>query len=463
MGQEKEPARYKTGLWLTKDNNLIRMHGNMTPLSYKLTNFFLLKSIKEGRLDNLQITALEMKNVLGIKDNNLMKIVDAESKKIMRTIIEVKSVDSTSDWERITLIPHMKYEKGVAIAKINPDLVPYINGLTGNFTRTDYEKLNSCSSYPAMRLAEVCNSWVNTGVAYYTVEEWRALLGATGHSYDVMSQFRRRVLNPAVEEVNEHMGFLVTPVEIKSGRKTTHIKMLIKAKEGAILETQEDMVESVAYNASVHLPVQEYEEPVIIEVPKKKKGRPRKKDSATPKVDISELSSIQMDVVRRMVEKYGYAEDKAVEAVKLYGVIYCQQQMEVVRQSIRSAEMAGRKIRNKGGYLNEALKKGFAQINESISNAKESEVLESKDKALWDKQAKAFFQGADSTEGHADLVQGTAMEEEEDEYRVWEEKKNSFRMKLFEEMVNTGNFNSDMLKKAMQEFEKMCPCPAQRQ
>jgi len=30
VAKEKKIARYKAGLWLTKDNKLIRMHGNMT-------------------------------------------------------------------------------------------------------------------------------------------------------------------------------------------------------------------------------------------------------------------------------------------------------------------------------------------------------------------------------------------------------------------------------------------------
>ncbi len=470
MGSEKDPVRYKTGLWLTKDNNLIRMHGNMTPLSYKLTNYFLLKAIKEGRLDNLQITASEMVNVLGIKDNNLMKVVDAESNKIMKTIIEVKKTDTSAEWEKITLIPHMKYEKGVATAKINPDLVPYINGLTGNFTRTDYEKLNSCSSYPAMRLAEVCNSWANTGFAYYTVEEWRALLGATGHSYDVMSQFRRRVLNPAVKEVNEHMGFLVTPLEVKSGRKTTHIKMFIEVKEKTNLEEKEEVPGIVTYNPIANS-TPAYDEPIVVAAPKKKRGRPKKNAIVKPKVDVSELTSLQLDVVNRMVEHFGYAEDKAIEAVKLHGIIYCQQQMEIVRNAIRSAELSGREIRSKAGYLNEALKSGYAQINESIARAKAAEAEESKDKALWDKQAKEFFSGKDNDGSIAaeevyvesmDIVQ-SEKDKVTDAYTAWEEKKKDFRLRLFEEMNESGNIDFGQLHQALLEFDKKYPCPTQKE
>ena len=463
MGSKKKPTRYKTGLWLTKDNNLIRMHGNMTPLSYKLTNYFLLKAMKEGRLDNLQMNASEMVNVLGIKDNNLKKVVDAESNKIMKTIIEVKKADSSAGWEKMTLIPYMKYENGVAIAKINPELFPYISGLTGNFTRTDCEKLNSCSSFAAMRLAEVCNSWANTGFAYYTVEEWRALLGATGHSYNVMSQLRRRVLNPAVKEVNEHMGFFVTLMEVKSGRKTTHIKMLIELKDKNSFEEKEEIPKVVANNL-VNNSALAYDEPVVIEAPKKKRGRPKKKTIVKQTVDVSDLSTIQLDVVRRMVENFGYAEDKAIEAVKLHGIIYCQQQMEIVRKAIRSAELGGREIRSKAGYLNEALRSGYAQINESIARARAAEVEESKDKALWDKQAKEFFSGKDNDVSiAAEEVYVESKDKVTDAYMAWVEKKKDFRLRLFEEMNESGNIDFGQLHQALLEFDKKYPCPTQEE
>ena len=41
MAMPEKPARYKKGLMLTKDNKLVRIHGNMTPMSYKLTNYIL--------------------------------------------------------------------------------------------------------------------------------------------------------------------------------------------------------------------------------------------------------------------------------------------------------------------------------------------------------------------------------------------------------------------------------------
>jgi len=49
---------------LTKDNKLVRLHGNMTPTSYKIVNYFLWKAVKEGRLEDLEVNAAEIARLL---------------------------------------------------------------------------------------------------------------------------------------------------------------------------------------------------------------------------------------------------------------------------------------------------------------------------------------------------------------------------------------------------------------
>lgn len=431
--KKKKPARYKEGLWLTKDNRLIRMHGNMTALSYKITNYVLWKSIQEGKIANIQVNKSEITDILQYKNKNISKALDEESDKIIHTTIEMRTnnAEGEDEWEKIILIPYMKYADGVLSADINPKIVPYISGLTGNFTTNNLLDANPWS-YAATRLSEVCNSWANVGYAYYTVEEWRALLGATSPSYNAMSQFRRRFLNPAIKEVNSSTNMHVESIEIKQGRKVTHIKMMITRKE---------------------IP-----SPVPLE--KSLRGRLASSNSNnSQKTENVSLTDVQKDVVARMVNKYGYVESKAIGAVLKYGIPYCQQQMEVVRKAIQ----AGKEIRNIGGYLNDALEKGYAQINESLAIAKKNEEEERKDNALWDRQAKEFFGDNGNTLRQSDLESvGEIIEKDtqESEYNEWVKKKNSFRSELIKQMTtHPETFNLEMLKKALDQFDELYPCP----
>ena len=441
---EKKPSRYKKGLFLTKDNKFVRMHANMTSLSYKITTFFLIKALKEGKLDNLEITASELKDVLNIKTTSLSMALKAEAKKIVQASIEIESLEENEkeDWAVLSLIPRMEYKKGKVTATINPDIMPYISGLTSNFTKTDYEKINACSSYFSMRLAEVCNSWFNRGRAYYSVEEWRGLLGATGKAYDVMSQFRKRVLHPAIEEVNDLMDFTLTPIEHKKGRKVTHIEMIIKPKSGVatasdIIEAEASEKQDVTEILDVISPkLQAYTKPYTV----------NKKELAKAKHDFANLNDIEQSVVNRMVENYELSLSTAVDAIVKYGISYCTKQMEFVRKAIKS----GKNISNKGGYLRKAIEEGLAQSHEAMEQAKAREEEARKNNELWDKQAKDFFQGF-AEKSPEELAY-------EKEYETWSKKKRAFRAELME-MLKQEQIDFSTVSESLAEFDKRFPQP----
>ena len=368
----------------------------------------------------------------------------AEAKKIVQASIEIESLEESAkeDWSVLSLIPHMEYKKGKAIATINPDIMPYISGLTSNFTKTDYEKINACSSYFSMRLAEVCNSWLHKGRAYYSVEEWRGLLGATGKAYDVMSQFRKRVLQPAVEEVNALMDFNINPIEHKDGRTTTHIEMIIKPKSK--LDSPCETVETEASEKQDETEILDVIQPKT--PPYTKPYQVNKKELEKAKQDYDNLTYIEQSFVNRMVEDYEISLSVAVEAIVKYGIAHCTKQMEFVRKAIKY----GKNISNKGGYLRKALEEGFSQNQEAMEMAKAREEEARKNNELWDKQAKEFFRGitAKSPEEIA----------YEKEYEAWSKKKRAFRAELME-MVKQEQIDFSTVSESLAEFDKRFPQP----
>ncbi len=120
MARERNPARYKKGYWLTKDNKLISIHGNMTPLGYKLTNFFLWMAVKEGRLDNLQISAADLVRAVKLKDTAYGEILKEESKQLPKTTIEIQKIDDPDKITSLAILPTVEYDHGKITAKVNP-------------------------------------------------------------------------------------------------------------------------------------------------------------------------------------------------------------------------------------------------------------------------------------------------------------------------------------------------------
>ena len=362
MARQRTPARYKKGLVLTKDNKLVRLHGNMTPTSYKIVNYFLWKAVKEGRLEDLEVNAAEIARLLHIGDNRFGDTFKKECQKAAQTAVEIQDkFDPDGKWRYMTLVPTIDYDRGIITARVNPDVVPYIKELSGNFTPLELEKVSTCGTYPAMRLFEVCMSWKRAGQVTYTVEEWQGLLGATGKAYNVFSQFKRRVWEPAVKAVNERTSIEIKSEYIKQGRKTVKILVYINGIETVDVSPEpEQMVLPMAQE---------------------------------------ENSSIE--VVHRMTE-CGLAVRVAQSFVKACGAEYCEAQL-----SLTMAGMLACKVKNPAAYLRSALEQDYAGERKVMERAKAAEKQAQKENAQRDREAWEMFHGKPAQEDDS-VIQGDA-------------------------------------------------------
>ncbi len=392
MGLAEKKPMVKEGLWLTKDNKLILMKGNMTANSYKLTNFILWKATQVMNPDKpMIIHAHEILEACKIKTNDYSKMLDVESGKVMETRIEIRyknkggvnDKDDSSDWRKINIISDMSYNNGVITVLLNHKILEFIIGLKKNFTQSDYLQINSCSTYAAMRLYEVCNSWYWTKEkkAQYHVDTWRKLLGATKPTYEVFSAFKRYVIEPAIKIVNKNTDLDLTPEYIKSGRKTTSIIFWISKKNNKL-------------TTNTHFLSEENHSPNENDFP-----------DTHPKEN-TVFSLEERDVIRIMMTDFKQSKKNAESYIKNYGVEYCKEQIKYIRQ-----EKQHRTINRIGGYFRKAIEQDYAGKNLSLINAAEAEAAAHKEKVEWNKDIKKHGVIPDLDE--EELVQSILEEHEE--------------------------------------------------
>lgn len=376
MGLPTKLPREKEGYWLTKDNKLIMMHGNMTATSYKITNFFLWKALQENKLDDLRVNGATIVRECGIKDTNYTKILLEECKRVALTQISV--LDDENNWKIRQIIPSLTYEKGILSADINPKIAPYIQGLTKGFTKNDYAQINKCSSYSGMRMYEVCNSWYRTGYAYYTVDEWRKLLGATQKSYDKFPLFRTRILEPAINTVNKQTDLQISQEYIKTGRKTSHIKIRIHRKS----DIPEDVIQPPAAKGNKINNLTENGQKVTESI---------------------SLNLQELDCAAKMNEQYNIPLTIAKNHVKEKGLGYCMAQMHYVHEIVKQ-----QRVNNVGGYLIKALEEDYAGIKQKQYEAYAAEESEHKEVADWNREIvsqPSLFDQPEAENDEGDLVE----------------------------------------------------------
>jgi len=78
------------------------------------------------------------------------------------------------------------------------------------------------TSAHAIRLYELLIQWDSTGTRTVEIEQLREMLQLEGR-YPSIKDFKLRVLEPAVTQINEHSPLSLTWSQRKTGRKVTHL------------------------------------------------------------------------------------------------------------------------------------------------------------------------------------------------------------------------------------------------
>ena len=137
------------------------------------------------------------------------------------------------------------YEKdtGIVYLRFTHDVVPLITRLEQQFTSYDIEQISSLSSGYAVRLYELLIQWRSVGkTPVFDLHQFRQQLGVEETTYSRMSDFKKYVLDFAVQQINEHTDITVKYSQNKQGRAITGFtfNFKVKTKSKKALETKRD-------------------------------------------------------------------------------------------------------------------------------------------------------------------------------------------------------------------------------
>lgn len=135
--------------------------------------------------------------------------------------------------------PYINSKSGVIKIRLDEDMKPYLLQLKENFTQYELIYTLYFKSKYTIRLYELVKS-----IHYQELEEYRRVLtldelrkALGGENYTEYRDFKRRVLDVAVKEINEYSDKEVSYTTIKKGKSVTAIELVIKTK--SIVERME--------------------------------------------------------------------------------------------------------------------------------------------------------------------------------------------------------------------------------
>lgn len=234
---------------VTKANDLIQKSRFSLSTQQQKIVLFLISQINQWDEDFkiYKFSIAEFRRVCGINHPGGRGYAEMKS--------AIKDIADKSVWVKLengkeTLLrwiekPYIDEGRGTVEIRLDKDMKPYLLQLRENFT--DYELIYTLrfrSKY-SIRLYELIRS-----VHYHDLEETHCRFAVSqlkrlldADDYSEYRDFKRRVLNMAVNEINSYSDREVHYTELKQGRKVMGLSFSIKAKsleERLLLRTEID-------------------------------------------------------------------------------------------------------------------------------------------------------------------------------------------------------------------------------
>jgi plasmid replication initiation protein len=158
-------------------------------------------------------------------------------------------IETDKSYLQLWLFGSVEYKKGTGSFEIelSKKAMPYLENLKSNFTSMQLKSILFCSSKYAKRFYMLGCRWRGAGkVPQMTISELKIMLGLKDpkgkqkEQYERFTDFKIKVLDVAVQQVNEHTDIMLDYKLIKRGRAFYWIDIFINYQAAKQLEISFD-------------------------------------------------------------------------------------------------------------------------------------------------------------------------------------------------------------------------------
>jgi plasmid replication initiation protein len=229
----------KNGL-VVKDNALINASYNLELTEQRLIMLAIINARESGQGitadSKLEIHASDYAKLFNVS-------LDASYKALREAVNNLfnRQFSYTAEYKRTGKIGVVRsrwvsrifYVDDLALLEITfaPDVVPLVTRLEEHFTSYQAKQVAHLTSKYAVRLYELLIAWREAGkVPPIEISEFRNRLGLLDDEYTAMHNFKKRVLEPSIQQINEHTDITVTYEQHKKGRTISGFSFRLKQK-----------------------------------------------------------------------------------------------------------------------------------------------------------------------------------------------------------------------------------------
>ncbi|MCG5549178.1 replication initiation protein [Halorhodospira halochloris] len=214
---------------IVKSNPLIEAKYDLTVNEQRL----VLATISQVRRDSqvtdqytYSVTASTWSEMTGANINGVYEELAAAAHRLLDRKVVLYEEPNSGQRKPVKLVTHwvqsVRYiqEEGKVELRFAKDILPYLTALRRNFTMYRLENVSCMRSRYGIRLYEKLVQWDSVGTRTISIS-WLREIFCLEDRYPLVADLKKRVINPAVKDINEHSDLWVEYDQKKIGRKVT--------------------------------------------------------------------------------------------------------------------------------------------------------------------------------------------------------------------------------------------------
>lgn len=235
---------------IVKDNALIDASYKLSLSEQRLILLAIIQARETGQgIDHtslLHVHAHAYAKEFGIEKNNSYEVIKDASKGLFDRYVTYHDKNPKNGNDRsfhCRWVDKIGYEKnsGTVYLRFTSDVVPLITRLEENFTSYEIAQVAQLDSVYAIRLYELLIKWRTVcKTPEFELQDFREKLGIEEDKYSRMSDFKKYVLDFAIQQINEYTDIVAKYDQHKTGRTITGFTFKFKLKAKALIGKNRD-------------------------------------------------------------------------------------------------------------------------------------------------------------------------------------------------------------------------------
>lgn len=226
---------------VVKDNALINASYNLDTVEQRLILLAILQAreTKTGIDANtrLRIHASDYMDRFNVSKHAAYKALKTAVTNLFGRQFSYLTLDEKTGKSKKVIsrwVQNIAYIDDAAILEVTftMDVVPLITRLEQQFTSYQLKQVTQLTGKYAIRLYELLIAWREVGkTPLFEISDFRSKLGLGVDDYPRIDTFKRRVLESAVKQINEHTDIIVKVEQHKEGRSIYGFSFSFKQKK----------------------------------------------------------------------------------------------------------------------------------------------------------------------------------------------------------------------------------------